>query len=369
LGVSIKVINRKTTRRVYILGVGGKTPLGMNLISSAAAVRAGISTASEHPYMIDKGGSPMIVAMSPDLDLSLPISERFSALFLSAMQETLNNLNLSSIRKISNPVRVLIGLPEDRPGLESDISMVLEQRLQRDVEEALGPIDFQTFPFGHASGLIALQQGCQVIQRNECDFCIIGGVDSYITPETLEWIDDQEQLHSEDNSWGFLPSEGAGVCLLSSEKGIENLNDKILCQVVGVGVALEDNTVLKESVCIGLGLSMAFKGAVADISKKDLKINNIISDINGEPYRGSEFGFTMVRNTSLFTESAECQTPADCWGDVGAASSPLHIGLAVMAAQKGYSGGPNTLVWASSIGQHRGAALINTFNREEMNNG
>ena len=52
--------------------------------------------------------------------------------------------------------------------------------------------------------------------------------------------------------------------------------------------------------------------------------------------------------------------PAACWGDVGAATGPLLLGLAVAAAQRGHATGPYSLVTTSADGGLRGAALIYT---------
>jgi 3-oxoacyl-[acyl-carrier-protein] synthase-1 len=52
--------------------------------------------------------------------------------------------------------------------------------------------------------------------------------------------------------------------------------------------------------------------------------------------------------------------PADCWGDVGAASGPLFLSLAVEASQRGYSKGPYAVMFAGSESGYRAAALIRT---------
>ena len=53
---------------VYFVGLGASTPVGRDALSSAAAVRAGISGFAEHPYMIDSAGEPMRAAIAPWLD-------------------------------------------------------------------------------------------------------------------------------------------------------------------------------------------------------------------------------------------------------------------------------------------------------------
>ena len=77
-------------------------------------------------------------------------------------------------------------------------------------------------------------------------------------------------------------------------------------------------------------------------------IDNAICDLNGEPYRSEEFTFTVLRTQTAFADATRFVTPADCWGDIGAASGPLFANLAIAAAQRGYAKGPRALLWASS---------------------
>jgi len=88
------------------------------------------------------------------------------------------------------------------------------------------------------------------------------------------------------------------------------------------------------------------------------KVDRILCDMNGERYRGNEYGFAAIRNPTLFRNAADFETPADCWGDIGAASGPLFVCLAAEAEARNYSKGLQTLVWASSEQGLRAAALL-----------
>ena len=70
--------------------------------------------------------------------------------------------------------------------------------------------------------------------------------------------------------------------------------------------------------------------------------------MNGEPYRADEFGFATVRAGGLFRDPSAFTAPADCWGDVGAASGPLFLVLADAATRKGYAPGPALAAFTSS---------------------
>ncbi len=83
--------------------------------------------------------------------------------------------------------------------------------------------------------------------------------------------------------------------------------------------------------------------------------------MNGEPYRADEFAYTIVRHGGRFVDASDFLTPADCWGDVGAASGPLFVVLAATSGQRGYAKGALTLFWTSSDSGERCAALVSVL--------
>jgi len=90
----------------------------------------------------------------------------------------------------------------------------------------------------------------------------------------------------------------------------------------------------------------------------NVKIDYTLCDQNGEAYRADEVGFMLCRLSEYFADPSDYMAPADCWGDVGAASGPLFINMIISASEKGYAKGPYTLLWASSEGGERTAALF-----------
>jgi 3-oxoacyl-[acyl-carrier-protein] synthase-1 len=185
-------------------------------------------------------------------------------------------------------------------------------------------------------------------------------VESYLSPETLEWIEANDQLHGAgplNNAWGFIPGEGAGAVLLVAEKTMRRLRLEPFGQLLSVGRGFEQNRIKTETVCIGSGLTEAFRDGLSGLPDGG-KVTDVYCDLNGEPYRADEFGFAAVRTKDSFESASDFVAPADCWGDVSAASAPLHLILSVMASQKAYSSGPHAFLWASSEGGERGSALL-----------
>lgn len=339
---------------VCIVGIGACTAIGYNAASAAAAVRAGITGFHEHPYMIDKTGEKMIVARVPPVPIDLNFADRFTAIAVPALREALAPL-IGGRHVHAQRIHVILGLPSIRPGLSSETQKQVCANLLAD--EYLRSAELLMFTSGHSAGLMALGAGCGQIRAGSADFCLIGGVDSYLEPETLEWLDANEQLHSEANTWGFVPGEAAGFCLLASQREAERLRLVPLCWVLSVATALEPNLINTDTICIGRGLSQSVRDVLAALPSPENKINQTVCDMNGERYRADELAFTICRTASRFVNASDFLSPADCWGDVGAASGPLFISLTVAANAKAYSKGPLSLLWTSSENGERSAAI------------
>jgi 3-oxoacyl-[acyl-carrier-protein] synthase-1 len=185
-------------------------------------------------------------------------------------------------------------------------------------------------------------------------------VDSYLAPETLRWLETTDQLHGAgtlNNAWGFIPGEGAGAVLLVTENALNRLNLEPLGQVLSVGRGFEQNRIKTPTVCIGEGLTTAFRDALAALPQR-AKVTDVYCDMNGEPYRADEFGFAALRTKEFFESASDFVAPADCLGDVSAASASLALVLATLAAKKSYAKGSYAFLWASSETGERGAALL-----------
>jgi len=340
--------------QLAVVGVGARTPVGLDAPSTAAAVRARISVMREHPFMLDDHAAPMVICADATLPINCTGSDRLLALAVPAAREALRPLLKNGIA--SARIGLLLALPEDRLGRGAQSKTVVSRlvsKLAQDIR--VDPID--CLYIGNAGGIACMEQAAICIGSGMCDFCLVGGIDSYLDPETLEWLDFQEQLHSDSTTWGFCPSEGAGFCVLTSQERAASLRISAPVGIAAVGIANEPNRIKSDTVCVGQGLSEAFKKALIALPNEN-QVNNTICDMNGEPYRGNEYGFAVLRASDKFADDSDIETPADCWGDVGAASGPLFAMLAIFASHKGYNRGPFTLLWASSECGLRASALL-----------
>jgi 3-oxoacyl-[acyl-carrier-protein] synthase-1 len=348
-----------------VVGVGACTSIGASHPASAVAVRAGITGFGNHPFMVDTAGKPMIVAAAPYLSATLAADERWLALAMGAASEALAALPQERVKGVDS-IPLLVGLPEGRPGPPRvELERVVD-RLGQALSKTCPIGATSTLHRGHSAGLLALLSAAERIDAGMAELCLIGGIECALHAETLEWIESCGQLHSageSNNAWGYIPAEAAGFCLIASRRMARQLGLLAKADIVAIDASQEDCLIKTEAVCTGKGLTRTFMRLFDGMHPNEFRVDNILCDMNGEPYRAEEYAFASLRTDSYFADSSHFIAPADCWGDVGAASGPLLVGLAVEGHAKGYLAGSRTLVWTSSEGGDRAAAIIGLAGR------
>ncbi|MDR5741130.1 MULTISPECIES: beta-ketoacyl synthase N-terminal-like domain-containing protein [unclassified Caballeronia] len=340
-------------REVYLCAVGARTPVGLDSASSSAAVRAGISAIKMHPLFVDKTGSSMRLANDSELSPQVALGERLGHLLAAALAELLEQAEWS---RSGRPLPCWIGLPEPRPGVTADVV----QTCARAVIDALRTTSelVHRIHRGHASGLMAIQVVAQQIATGQLDLGIAAGVDSYYDSDTLDWLDQGGQLMSGSNRNGFPPGEAAGACLLASGEAVRHHRLPVLARVAAACTAVEPHPLRSLRLCVGEGLTAAVAGATESLSLPRDAITATYCDINGERYRSEELAYTLLRTQAVFVNAHDYLCPANCWGDVGAASGPLFASLAVASRLRGYAKGAWPLLWAGGEGGYRSAVVL-----------
>lgn len=345
------------TMALNVMATGVRTPLGLHSAAAAAAVRAALSSCSEHPFFVDRAGDPMPASIDSILEPTMPCRERMLRMAHSAIAEA--SAPLAKLGKAAT-LPLLLGLPEPRPGFgEADAHWLRSQLLrQADFPFTLG--DTRAYMSGNSSTLLLMDQARREMAEGHYDMCIVGGVDSYFHPETMEWLDKNRQLVGKISRSGFVPGEGAGFCLLMTPAAAQRAGLTAVAQVTGSATAWESKLIKTDDVNLGEGLTQAVRDTVSALQSPD-SIQAVYCDINGERYRGEEWGFVCLKLARYFDDPTGYYSAADCWGDMGAASGGLLLTLAVEAAQRGYAAGRHSLLWTSSENGLR-AALHLTAN-------
>jgi 3-oxoacyl-[acyl-carrier-protein] synthase-1 len=317
----------------------------MTAPATAAAVRAGVAGFTRDPILFDAAGEPYQVARASYLGLDLGGGARLAELAAPAAAEALAPLAAVGGRPT---VPAFIGLPADRPGRPKNAAVAAERVWAELARAGLRPGPVRAIEAGHAAGAMAVQAAWEAVRSGAAEFALAGGVDSYLEPETMGWLEAGGQVHGADgNSWGFVPGEAAGFALLASAGAADRYKLAAALELLTAATARETKLIKTDAVCLGEGLADLFRGLAAGLAP-GTRADHLVCDMNGEPYRVDEFGFAVLRAGGLFRDASAFAAPATCWGDVGAAAGALFLALSEAGARKGYARGPVTAAFTGS---------------------
>ena len=132
----------------------------------------------------------------------------------------------------------------------------------------------------------------------------------------------------------FLERPAACVAL----RALRQRQDDLVV-VLGVGTAQEEPavTVLSDGHPTGRGLARALDATIADAQMPERLLNLRISDLNRDSYRTDESFLAAVRFYKTYRSHLEIWHPADCVGEIGAASGAMSLVLGAYAFTAGYA--------------------------------
>lgn len=338
---------------IRVVGLGARTAVGASAATTAAAVRGGVSGVSLHEQFRDQGGKPVPFAADPVIDPKAPLWRRMAEMLQAAGEEALAGAGGEAS---VSPNCCVIALPEPRPGLPVDIGRILATEQARCLD--LPPDAVRTIACGNAGGLMAMQAAAQWLAQGKVKTVLVLGVDSYFDAGTLRSLEIHCRLKSSNVRGGFAPGEAAGAVFLMRSRAAESANPPIPARIRAVATAVEPHPLRASTPCIGEGLTAAISAATANLRLPAEQIAFTYCDLNGERFRSEEFMFAQVRTQDAFVDANNYLSPADCWGDVGAASGPLYVALASESKLRGYAKGNHAMLWAGSDGGHRAALTL-----------
>lgn len=352
---------KSDSARVVITAIGALTPLGGNAEQTTAAVQAGISAFSEHPllYCTPKDpewgdGLPMFVAAVPTIGSSEIGIERFVQLAIPAINEVMSKAKLT--RHSLGRTGFFIALPQVN---EANASLNLESLFLPMLFKRTGlKMKFaQVLNEGRVGVLSQITKAIALLESDDLDQCIIGGVDTHLLNEHLLLLDECWRLKSERNVDGFIPGEAAVMLMLETEAHARARGATPLAVInaIGTGVEPEAFASLKEST--GTGLAAAINGALYE-KPADFQIKNIYCDFNGESYYAFELGLILSRLGVRLVPSQAINHPAECYGDVGSASGGLLIACAIGRFLKIPMKSQEALIWTANDSGKRVALLL-----------
>lgn len=328
-------------------------PSGPELPLADIAHRLQFSLVRKHPLCVDSCGYPIKASYFPDIIYASP-EERFRQLTQQLLTELMEHQ--PALKTTLQPRRIWLLLPSlDRPGMVPDVITVVRDTIVM----CTGWIhsEIQILHGGQAEIATALEV---IRQSQQGAIEILLAVDSWLPPASLMWLEQENLLHGSQryfqgtirpNPYGRIPSEGAAaLALIASTSDISPW-----CFIRGSGMVDESVTYHDEGVCLGKGLIQAALEAL-DVAGTT-PVMNVVSDVNGEPYRADELGFTLLRLSEDLDKDYQRETPVLASGDLGSASLLAHIAL-VAWSMRNTAVRADTLILSSSDDKRRGAVVI-----------
>ena len=344
--------------KVYVAGIGMITPVGANAQMTAAAVKAGVSGYRDCNFF-DEDFNNIRMATIPDDALEDSLDEESLTDIISARHaRMLQMAKLAMLEVVSmlpegeKPPLFLAG-PElqDVNDLPLNMSFIKNLALQAGVNLDLEKCRINSM--GRAGGLINLKLAFRFFENTNTKFVLVGGVDSFYDKDTLDYLLSKKRLLCGEVMDGFIPGEGAGFLLLTNDSSAITTG-RLPC-IFEPGNGSEKGHMYSEETYTGDGLSTAVAAAIQNASISNIR--TLYSSMNGESFFAKEYGVAMIRNSEALDEKIKLEHPADCFGDLGAASGIVMVALSAMSILTKSDAAP-LLVCCSSDREYRSAVVI-----------
>ncbi len=330
-----------------ILSIGMVTAVGLDAPSSCAAMRARLDGFQETRF-IGAGGDWLIGAPVP-LPRNWLGEKRLAHLAAGAIVEALQGVPKAVV---GDTALILCLAEETRQGRLAPDGQSLLKRIGEIVEVSTHRRS-RIIAHGRPSGIVALEQARKMLAAGEAEYVMIAGVDSYLSTASIAQFLNDDRLLTANNPNGFIPGEAAAA-LLCGKPGSGGL------ALHGIGLSRENAFIYNpdDLPLRGDGMTSAYRAAFRETGIEMNQLGYRISDLIGEQYWFKQSALTSLRLVRGRNAFQDIWSPGESLGNIGAAVVPTMIGMAYMAAQKGYAAGNPVLVEASGDDGACAAAVL-----------
>lgn len=349
-------------KRFYIAGMGMVTPIGGNVAMTAAMVAAEVSayevsdftTQADKKITMARVPGEMIGEFKGEIDEGScfnPRHDRVTRIAILALQQACAQCTTEQ------PVPLVLAMPEiksDSEGLSSFI-----KNLASNSNSWVDPGMSRSIHSGRASGIEVIDFAFQYLYSHQYPYILVGGSDSHEDSSRLIPLERDGRLLTVGASDAFAPGEAASFLLLTPHIELAQQRNGQVVALCAPGIADEAGHLFSQEPYHGDGLDQAFKKAL--MNQPQQSIHSIYSSMNGENYWAKEYGVAFLRNRIFFKDPVRTEHPADCYGDLGAATATTLIALAAEhlfnnTKEKAH------LVYSSSDTAKRGAIVVEKLN-------
>ncbi|MCY1044802.1 hypothetical protein OV208_26035 [Corallococcus sp. bb12-1] len=211
---------------------------------------------------------------------------------------------------------------------------------------------------GPAGAVQSIHEAGRWMETRGLDRVLVIAADSYCDPLTMEWLAGDRRLKTPEHPYGLMPGEAGACFLLESAASARRRQPPMCFAVASSAVRMEQNHFFSRKPNTGVALAEALEETLAGAMLQAPFAGSIVSDLNGENWRANEWGYVRIRLDSRLAERLQLMLPASSLGDTGAASGAGSVCVAARALARAYARGAQILVVSSSERGHVGAMCL-----------
>jgi 3-oxoacyl-[acyl-carrier-protein] synthase-1 len=323
-----------------------------------ASARAGMARIRS-TEVLDREFEPISMGLVPE-DALAELAPEIDALPLPQRARRLLRLAAPSLRAVGQtlkgPVPLFIGLPDVSDADTRWVQHVpeyLKVMTGVEVDRARSVV----VPQGRAAALMALEQALSFLQSDPSATAIVGGVDSFLDPDLLASLDEEQRILGPQVMDGFIPGEGAAFLVLSGPEAPRDRAAGGRGLVNGAASSMDAGHRYGQAPAKGEGLAAALQDLRSRLNPPPAAVATTFAGFNGENFDAKLWGVVQLRHREFFAPGMVIEHPADKFGDAGAAMGAILVALAAQSLITGTRPGP-ALVWAASDHAPRACAVL-----------
>lgn len=346
-------------KKLAITAANSITAVGHDGRMTAAAVRAGVSRLSECDEYLDSDDNPITVARIRDIeDDNQDTASRISSIASQCLEDLLGDYFQDRASRPSKAHLFLGVASGDRPGPRYEESSLYP--LLMVIKDWVDTVELEVVPQGNASMPYSISQAAELIESDPATLCIIGGIDSLLKASTLNWFEQAGRLKSVSygRHQGLIAGEAVGFTIIEDQAQAEQANRPILARITSLGLAEESSPRASGSPSRNSGLTDACHAALNGIQDKEIRA--LFGDLNGENSRAVEWGMADMRCFKERHDQLQLWTPANCYGDIGAASGTAMANIVTQGFVRGWLQSPVMLFCSDDHGSCGAVVLENS---------
>lgn len=325
---------------LYVHDVGACTALGFCAASSAAAVWAGISRIEAPDVPIRASTAAHFQASCPIVDADTPLPQRLCALAEAALQPM-----LAQLEELPGRLNVFVAVPKHAAGVNLGQAVVLslERSLARFRRGRQQSLCIKALSADAGDFAQSLQVAARYLAAPGAgELCIVGGVDSHISPCRLEALRVQGELYDAQSGEGVIAGEAAAFLTLgSSAKSPQR-------PVLACIDTWRHHVVREDGPQATPARQTALHKSIAELAAKPWVAELWVNDASGESWRASALAAIYGAPHLGSFAHTEMLEPSRLMGDTGVAFAPLACVIALHGVSAGLVGPAQVLLTAQS---------------------